>query len=94
MTGDVAQWLKRRNSTPEDPGFDPLAGQGDGQFFLSFRVNPCADVFVPELPSCVRHEPKFVRMLQIPYPSVVKEFSSQPVVWKHETFRHTGRKPR
>ena len=22
---DVAQWLERRNSNPEDPGFDPLA---------------------------------------------------------------------
>ena len=27
--GDVlAQWLERRNSNPNDPGFDPLAGQG------------------------------------------------------------------
>ena len=36
--------------TSEDPGFDPLAGQGEKQFFLSLRVNSCADLFVPEPP--------------------------------------------
>ena len=38
----------------EDPGFDPLAGQGEGHFFfLSLRVNSCADFFMPDPPSCV-----------------------------------------
>ena len=38
----------------EDPGFDPLAGQGELQFFLSLRVNSCADLFVLDRPhSCV-----------------------------------------
>ena len=65
----------------EDPGFDPLAGQGEEQFFypsesslvLSLSVISCADLFVPDPPSCVRHGHKFVRMLKIPYPSVVTE---------------------
>ena len=35
----------------DDPGFDPLAGQGKKQFFLSLRVNTCADLFVPDPPS-------------------------------------------
>ena len=58
---------------PEDPGFDPLAGQGEGQFFCLSRVHSCADLFVPGPPSCVRNARDFVRMLKIPYPSVVKE---------------------
>ena len=38
----------------EDPGFDPLAGQGKRQvFFLSLRVNSCAELFVPDPPSIV-----------------------------------------
>ena len=34
----------------EDPGFDPLAEQGKGQFFVSLLllVNSCADLFVPD----------------------------------------------
>ena len=48
-TEDVAaQWLESRNSkfqTAEDPGFDPLAVQGEGQFLCpSPRVNSCAKV--------------------------------------------------
>ena len=79
--------LERRNIKSEDPGFDPLAWQGERQFFfLSFRVNSCADLFMPTPypqpppppqphlinPSCVRYAPTFVRTLKIPYPSVVK----------------------
>ena len=33
LTGDVAQRLESRNSKSEDPGFDPLAEQGEEQFF-------------------------------------------------------------
>ena len=43
----------------EDPGFYPLAGQGEGQFFLSLRVNSHAELFVPDPPLCVQHAPKF-----------------------------------
>ena len=56
----------------EDPEFDPVAGQGVGQF-LSLQVNSCADFFVSDPPSCLWHAPKFVCTLKIPYPSVVKE---------------------
>ena len=47
--GDVAaQWLQSRNSNPKTPGFDPLAGQGERQFFCpSESTLVCADLFVP-----------------------------------------------
>ena len=32
----------------EDPGFDPLVGQGEGAVYLSLRVNSWADLFVPD----------------------------------------------
>ena len=57
----------------EDPGFNPLVGQGEVQFFW-----PCESTVVQislclhDPPSCVRHAPKFVRTLKIPYPPVVK----------------------
>ena len=57
---------------PEDPRFDPLAGQGEGQFFCPPRDNSCVDLFVPDPHFCVRHAPKFVCTLKIPYLSVVK----------------------
>ena len=37
MTGDVAQWLyiyRESELKSKDPGFDPLAEQGERQFFL------------------------------------------------------------
>ena len=36
----------------EDPGFDPLAGQGavSNSLFMSVRINSCADLFVPHDP--------------------------------------------
>ena len=52
----------------EDPGFDPLAGQGERQFFYPSESN-----LVPDPPSCARYTVKFVRTLKIPYPSVIKE---------------------
>ena len=60
----------------EDPGFNPLAGQGGeggGQLFcpsesaLSARLVCACDP-----PSCVWHVPIRVRTLKTPYPSVVK----------------------
>ena len=72
ISGNIlAQWLERGNSKPEDLGFEPLVGQGEGQFFLSPRVKTLADLFVSDLLSYVRHAPNLVRMLKIPYPSVV-----------------------
>ena len=43
----------------EDPGFDPLAGQGEGQvLFAPPSQLLCRLVFVPDPPSSVRHAPK------------------------------------
>ena len=80
-------WLGRR-VTPEI--LLSLVTLRQGFFLLSCRVNSCADLFVPESPSCVRHAPKVMRTLKIPYPSVVKESRprSQPVVWRHENTAH------
>ena len=72
-TGDAAQWLENLRFKSEDPRFDPLAEQGEEQFFLYLRVNSCADLFVPDPPSCVWHAPKCVHTLKIPYSYVVKE---------------------
>ena len=55
----------------EDPGFVPLAGQVEGEGFFG-PFNCCADLFVPDPPSCVWH-PKDVLTLKIPYASVLKE---------------------
>ena len=56
----------------EDPGFD-LVGQGEGQFFCP-SDSTHADLRVPDPPSCLRHAPKFVRMLKIAYPSVSSSY--------------------
>ena len=37
-------------------------GAGWGTVFLFLRVNSCADLFVPDLPLCVRHAPKSVHV--------------------------------
>ena len=38
----------------EDLGFDPVVGQGEGHFFLTLRVNSCADLFVPQSQTLLR----------------------------------------
>ena len=56
----------------EDRGFDPLADQDEKHFLCpseSTLVHTCLDL----TPLRVRHSPKFVRTLKIPYPYVVKE---------------------
>ena len=74
ITGNVAQWLERRNSNPKTLGSIPRRGRVGGTFsvppsqLLCRRVCACH----PPFPSCVRRIPKFVRTLKIPYPSVVK----------------------
>ena len=83
----------------EDPGFDPLMGQGETHWhrtvFLFLRVNSCTDLFVPDTPSCVQHVHActvFERMLKIPNPSVVKVKAPRRVIWKHENIVHKRRK--
>ena len=59
---------------PEDHGFNLLARQEDGHFFIFFvfykslRVNSCAELFVPhEPPSCVvRHALKMCAHVKDP----------------------------
>ena len=65
-------------------------GAGWEAALLSLRINSCGDLFVPDTPpptppACVRHAPIFVHTLKIPYPSVVKKYASQPVVWVTHT---------
>ena len=54
--GDIAQWLGHQNANPKTLGFifNLLAGQGETERdCLSHHVNSCADLFVPDRPSCV-----------------------------------------
>ena len=73
----------------EEPEFDPLAGQGTRNLSVPpSLVQTCLYLTPtppPHPPLYVRHAPTFVRMSKIPYPSVVKEYASQPVVWSHTT---------
>ena len=89
----LTRWLKSRDLNSEDPGFDPLALQGEEQtVLLSLRVNSCADLFVPDPPSCERHAPTFVHRLKIPYPSVVKRVGSHSRWYGNTKTLHTGKK--
>ena len=36
--GDVAQWFRTSEFESEDPGLEPLTGQGVNQHFMSFRL--------------------------------------------------------
>ena len=67
---DVAQWLEPLSFNPKtlQAGFDPLEEQCEGQCFCPSRS---AGVYVPIV--CVRHAPKCVRWLKIPYPCVVND---------------------
>ena len=64
---NAAQWLDSRNFKSEDPGFDPLAEQGERQFFCPSESTLVQTCFAPDPPFCVRHAPKYVRMLKISY---------------------------
>ena len=62
-------WVGPRSSVvsasefkPDDPGFDPQVAQGEGQF-LHLSQSTLVQTCVPDLPSCVRHAPRFVRLL-------------------------------
>ena len=81
--------------TSEDPGFDPLPGQGEGQFFvlLSFRVISCADFFVPEPPfvctACTQIRAHVIDPISI-CPKRVGLTAGR--FWKHENTAHRGGK--
>ena len=56
----------------EDPGFDPWAGQGEGQFFCPSEVNSYVDLFLLDPPSCVQHAPKICAHVKDPISSCCK----------------------
>ena len=71
---DNSQWFRESEFKSEDSGFDPLAGQGEGESLIIVQTCLCLNPPPPPLPhACVRHAPEFVRTLKIPYQSVVKE---------------------
>ena len=68
-------FIKQYKKTGDVTHLGSIPGQGrvrDRLFFCPSE-STCADLFVPEPPSCVWHIPKCVRTLNIPYPPVVKE---------------------
>ena len=67
-----AQWFECWNSNLKTLGLILWRGRVKNSFFLSFQVNSYADLFVPEPSLCLQHVLKFVHMLKIPYPFVVK----------------------
>ena len=50
----------------EDPGFDPLVGQNEGQFFCPSESTLVHICFVPEPLLCVRHAPKMCAHVKDP----------------------------
>ena len=50
----------------EDTGFDPLAEQDNVFSILLSQLTP-VQTYLTALPDCVRHAPKCVRTLKIPY---------------------------
>ena len=61
--------LRESEFKSENPGFNLLVEQGAvREFFCPSELTPesCADLFVPDLPLCEWHAPKFVHMLMIP----------------------------
>ena len=73
LTGDMVLECHCQNSDSKTLGsLDLLVGQGEGK---SLQVNSCncADLLVPYPSLCVWHAPKFVHMVKILYPSVIKE---------------------
>ena len=81
-TGDIAQWfVKESEIKSEDPGFDPLVRQGEGQFF-----------FCPSAESTLVPDPPAVRTQMCAH---VKDLISicrkRVVLWKHENITHRGK---
>ena len=48
--GRRSSMVRQLEFKSEDPGFEPLSVQGEGQFFCPLRVNSCADLCVPDPP--------------------------------------------
>ena len=72
-TGDVdSSVVSESGFYSEDPGFDPLTGQGEGQSFCPSESTFVQTCLCLTPPSSVRHALKYVRTLKIPYPSVAK----------------------
>ena len=81
----------------EDPGFNPLVGQGEEQFLCSSEsalVKTCLCLIPLRVYSM--HPHYFVRTLMITYPSVEKRvgLTTQPVVWTHENTAYRGKRKR
>ena len=68
----------------EEPGFDPLVGQGRGDCFLFCPSESMSreDVSVPDSSSCVRHVFKCVRTLKIPLSICRAKSDLTDGVWK------------
>ena len=76
LTGDVAKWLQSEFKS-EDPGINPLAGQGERQFVCpseSTQELTCLCLPPPPTPALCAYDthPKFVR---IAHPSVLFFFT-------------------
>ena len=67
--GGVPRRLERRNLTSEGLGFDPWWSRVRGSFFCPSESALVQTCLCLNPLSCVRHAPKCVRMLKIPYPS-------------------------
>ena len=56
---------------PEDPGFDPMVGKGEGQFFYPSESTIVQTRLI--VPDPLDTHPNLCAQLKIPYSSVVKE---------------------
>ena len=54
ITGGRGAVVRESEFKSEDPGFDPLAGQDERQFFCPSEAALCADLLVPDPSSWVR----------------------------------------
>ena len=73
LYGEGGSVVRESEFKSERPWVQSPGGAEWGTVFLCLWVNSCADLFVPDPPSCVWHALKFVRALKNIYPSVVKE---------------------
>ena len=72
----------------DDPGFDPLVGQGEGQFFYPSESTLVQACLCLTPPSCGQPAPTFMRTLKILYPSVVKEYRPHSQWYGHTKIMH------
>ena len=55
---------KKKSIKSVNPGFDPLVGQGEGQFFYPSKSTLVQTCLCRTPAACVRHAPKFLLMLR------------------------------